>query len=363
MNTTFELNNIRKDENYLNKKINPNSIIVETFAAMANGKEIGSIKGSDQAVKAIEDLAVRAENGDLSAVAELNTIRRFVIEPLLKEEIKLLSVFGTYTNVGFDETIEREVPAYVGEFSRIQANAGDVVFPVTTVDRYTVPTFTVSGGYAVDYRRVQLGDMTKENEGMNQVRIDIRNRAMKAIITKVYNAIKNATGVKYAFEGSGLTKAGAEGVINGVRRLGRPTIIGDYALLAEFSAWAGYVGTIGASTITGISEAVMKELWQNGILGAYNGAIMAEIPNGYDYTTLNTDGTNFVTQWPAGIGFVVPTGGQSPIATYTRGGLTSFTGNDVKTGKVLTRFDLEVGCDVAKGREFQIGVLCDTSLN
>jgi hypothetical protein len=42
--------------------------------------------------------------------------------------------------------------------------------------------------------------------------------------------------------------------------------------------------------------------------------------------------------------------------------LTSFSGNDVHTGKVITRFDLEVGCDVAKGREHQIGVFYDTNL-
>lgn len=33
------------------------------------------------------------------------------------------------------------------------------------------------------------------------------------------------------------------------------------------------------------------------------------------------------------------------------------TGNDVSTGSILTRFDMEIGADVVKGREFEIGCL------
>ena len=65
---------------------------------------------------------------------------------------------------------------------------------------------------------------------------------------------------------------------------------------------------------------------------------------------------------PQGLGFVLPAGGRSPIATWTKGGLTTFTGNDVKTGKVMSRFDLECAVDIAKGHEFEIGVLMDTNL-
>ena len=38
------------------------------------------------------------------------------------------------------------------------------------------------------------------------------------------------------------------------------------------------------------------------------------------------------------------------------------TGDDVKSGQKLTRFDLEFAVDVAKGQEHRIGVLCDASL-
>lgn len=362
MITTFELNNERKTSNP-NAKLNAKSPVVEVFAAMANGESLDRFgKKADEAVNYIKTLGERAANGDFGAVSELNEIRRFVIQPLLMEEIRLLSVFGSYQNVAFDDSIEREVYDHVGEKSREQANNGDVVFPMIQKERYGVPTFTVSGGYQVDYRRVQLGDMTNENEGIAQVRIDILNRAKRAIIKKVYNAVANATGVKYHVQAAGLTKQAVDKVLADVRRIGRPSVVGDYALLSEFTPWAGYVGSISSNTITGISEAAMNELQQNGLLGMYNGAVLVDLDNPYDYSRLNAAGDNFDTMLPQGLGFVLPAGGRSPIATWTKGGLTTFTGNDVKTGKVMSRFDLEVACDVAKGHEFEIGVLMDTNL-
>lgn len=363
MKTTYELNNLRKDSDFLNREMRATSVVAEVFSAMVKGNEVGAIKGADKAVKYIKELGARAENGDFGAVAELNTLRRFVIETPLLQEMRLLGIFGSYQAVGYDETIEREVYKHVGEKSREQAASGDVVFPAITKEVYPVPTFTVSGGYAVDYRRVALGDMSKENEGMEQVRIDIRNKAMRAIVLKVYEAIHNATGVKYAFENAGLTKAGVDGVLTKIRRFGRPTVIGDYAILSQFTPWAGYVGQINGNTITGISDQIINELAQNGLLGMYNGAVLAEIENPYDETALNAAGDDFETMLPAGLGFIVPTGAKSPIATYTRGGLTSFTGNNVKNGKIESRFDLCVGMDVAKGQEYKIGMFLDSNIS
>ena len=360
---TFELNNLRKDADYFNNKFTKSSPVVEVFSAMVNGQELSKFgKTADKAVAYIKDLGSRAENGDFNAIAELNTLRRFVVEAPVMEEIKLLSVFGSYKPVGYDETIEREVWNYAGEFSREQANGGDVPFAVPTKETYPVGTQTISGGYAVDYRRVALGDMSKENEGLNLVKTDILNKAVLAIVKKVYKAIKDATGVKYTAEMAGLTKSGVDEVLTKVRRNGRPTVIGDYALLAQFTPWAGYVGTINSNTITGISQKSMDEIAANGLLAQYNGALLAELPNPYNEFALNSEGTNFKTLLPAGLGFIIPTGVQSPIATWTRGGLTSFTGNDVKTGKVCTRFDLEVACDVAKGQEHKIGTIYDSTI-
>lgn len=66
---------------------------------------------------------------------------------------------------------------------------------------------------------------------------------------------------------------------------------------------------------------------------------------------------------PSGLGFVIPAGTSSPIYTITRGGLTSMSGNDVTSGNLITRFDMEVGSLVAPGREYEVGVIADKKLS
>jgi hypothetical protein len=123
----------------------------------------------------------------------------------------------------------------------------------------------------------------------------------------------------------------------------------------------GYTDGATTGAITGISDAAMEEIRKTGLLSFYNGSPIVEIPNQYDFTSLDTAGTNFATLMPAGLLWVIPTGVNAPIKTFTRGGLTSFTGNDVTTGHVVSRFDLEVACDLAKGREYSVGVYKDTN--
>lgn len=365
MKTTFELNNQRKDADYIsNTQLNKFSPVSEVFSAMVDGKSLSSLNlgaKADAAVSYIKKLGERAENGDFGAVAELNTLRRFYIEQPVLDEIKLLSIFGTYKGLGYEDSIERVIRKHVGERSRKQAAIGDTVFPAIVEERYPVGTQTISGGYAIDYRRVALGDMTTENEGLAMVKTDIQNNALLYVVDKVYKAIKAATGVKYFLEcDNGLVKNDVDGVIKDVRKFGHTTVLGEYGFVSQFNGWAGYTGS--SPAINGISEKAMNEIAATGLIGNYNGTTIKEIPNPYNELALNAAGTNFETMLPAGLGFVLPANAQSPIATWTRGGLTSFTGNNVETGKIMTRFDLEVAADVAKGQEYKIGVIYDKGL-
>ena len=361
MSYTFELNNEVKDANFATGKINAKSAVVEIFSAMASGKDLSSFgKKADAAAKYITELNQKASIGDVTAKSELNTIRRFAMEPVLMQEIKLLGIFGNYKNIGYDESPEVEVPVYANVDAKIQAAGQDVKFPVIRKERKPVATVTVSGGHAVDYRKAALGNMQDENELMEQVRMDIRNKAAKYVFDTVYNAIKNATGVKYFVEDAGLTKTNLDKVIADVRRWGKPTIVGDYALVSQINAFAGYQGTTPA--VNGVSEKVMNEIQSTGLLGMYNGAVVAEMPNAYDLTTLNEAGDNFATILDPSVGFVVPAGVQSPIHTITRGGLTSCHGLDVTTGMEIARFDLECGALVAPGQEYKLGIVADTNL-
>ena len=280
MSYTFELNNERRDANFVSGKVNGKSAVVEIFSAMTNGKDLAPYgKKADVAAKYIMDLNSKASAGDLSAVSELNEIRRFAMQPVLMKEIKLLGIYGNYRAIGYNESCEVEIPDFANVSAEIQAPGQDVKLPTIRKKRVSIATTTISG---------------------------------------------------------------------------------DYALISQFNGFAGYEGK--TPTVNGISQAVMDEIHNTGLMGLYNGAVLSEIPNPYDLTSINKDGDNFDTMLPAGLGYVIPSGGQSPIYTVTRGGLTSFSGNDVSTGQIISRFDLEVGALVAPGREYEVGIIADKNL-
>jgi hypothetical protein len=111
-----------------------------------------------------------------------------------------------------------------------------------------------------------------------------------------------------------------------------------------------------------ISQEAMEEIRKTGLLTAYNGSLVYAIQNAFDTSKLNSAGTGFDTIIPEGLLFVVPANiTESPIKTWTRGGLDSLTGSDVSTGKMITRYDLEVAADVAKGLEYKIGLISDSN--
>ena len=360
---TFEMNNARKDVE-VNPQIKRNSPVVEVFSAMCEGKTLPNLgPTTDKAVEYIKELASKAGNGDTNAASELNQIRREILNPAVLEEAKLLELFGNYQALAYDESIEREVWGYAGGGARIQALDGTVTYPRQVVTRYSVPTVDISSGYEIDYRAMSMGNMERENYGMQLVRTDIMNKAAAYVVKKVYQSIKNATGVKYFAEAAGIAQASLDNVVAKIRRFGPTSIVGAYAVVSQINNFVPYTNNAVSSPITGISDAVMEEIRKNGLVMNYKGSLVREIPTGYDYTKVNAAGTDFDPILPEGLLYVLPIGLRSPVATWTRGGLTSFTGNDVSTGRILTRFDLTIAADVAQGHEYEIGLMNDTNIS
>lgn len=365
MDYSFELNNAKNDATLASGKVTAQSPVVEVFSAMANGEEIGKFgKKGDVAVKYIKDLGEKASVGDQSAISEINEIRKFVIQPRLLQEIKLLGLFGSYKPLGWNDTAYLEKVTYENVKADIQAEGQDVSTAFSRKSKTPLAPITISGGHKADYREIALGDMRTENELMGEVQKEIRNKATMYVIETVFKAIEGATGVKYFYENAGLTKTDVDALLTKIRRYGKPNVNGDYAVLAQFLPWIGYSGTIGANTITGVSQRLLDEIADNGIVGSYNGAILSEIPNGYNFNKLTADGKNYDTLLPAGLAFVTPAApatGVAPIQTFSIGGLTSFSGNSVSTGEIYTRYDLKIAAGVAQTDA--IGVIHDTNLD
>lgn len=367
MSYTFELNNERRDKDYVNGMLTKKSPVVEVFSAMRDGKNIGGLKlgkagNADKCANFIMALSSKAAENDPKAISELNELRRISMEPKIVDEIKILNAMSNYKKLSYFESAEVEIPDFVAMNADRQAAGQDLTFPVMKKKRVPVPTTTISAGYAVDYRKAAVGDMSDENDLKNEIHKQIRNKAIKYIVEDVvYKSVKDASGIKYFFEGDGLTKTGADSVISKVRRFGRTTVLGSYSLVSQFNQFVGYEGTGG--TVTGIPDSIMEEIIKTGLISWYNGSVITEIPNPYDVYSMNSDGTDFNTLLPDGLGIVVPTGVQSPVYTVSKGGLTSFSGNHVTTGQIISRFDLEIGGIVAPGREYTIGFIHDKQLD
>jgi hypothetical protein len=357
----FEMENIRRSGDCAVPGLRPDSPIVEIFSRLAEGRSLEGVRKADRGAELIKSLAQRANAGDGAAIAELNEIRALVLAPKLEQDMTSLAFLGKFEKLGYNETIEVESRALAGEKSRIQAANGDVAFPVWRTERYSVATETISGGYAMDYRRLQMGDMEWEGAGLEQVRTDIRNKAQTYVLKKVFDSVKGAKGVKFYSEGSGIVKAELDRIITCVRRFGNVTLTGDYSMVSQLNGVAGYEGS--NPSWTGVSQKTMDEIRKTGLLGVYNGAAVVEIRNAFDETRPLPSNDGFETLFPQGCMFVLPSGAQtSPIRSWTRGGLMSVSGTDVKTGRHLTRFDLEIAADVERGQEHKIGLIIDVSL-
>ena len=365
-NGTIEINGAVRSDAYGANRINQKSPLVEIFACMAQGRELSTLNGklkdssgralgnADKGADYIRDLAFQAGGGNAYAAHELNQVRSFAIWPLLQEEIRLLGWMGSYTPLGYNDSVFAEVRRLNGQKSRVQAMSGDVTFPAWEYDKYPVPTVDISGGYVVDYRKLEFGDMTDENIGMQQVRTDIRNKAATYVIYKIWDSVSKAKGPKFVAQGAGVTFAALNDIVRSIRRFGSVGIFGDYAMVSQINQFAGFAAVTpvlplsggSSQTVGGVSEAAMEEIRRTGLIGAFGGATVMEIKNDFDLSrpVLDAGGNpvTFETYMPNSLMFVIPQGMQSPVRTWTRGGLTSMIGSDVASGRVMCRFDLSV---------------------
>lgn len=364
MDNIFELNTVNNvKDDIVDSKLKATSPVVEVFSALIQGKRPENMDGKvlDKNVEHIKNLAARALAGDQRAVSELNTIQRFAIQPKLLEAIKIFSFMGTYKSIPYDTVPMMKTYKYESVDSRFQASSGDVPFATHSFREYPIGTQTISSGYAVDYRELQSGNFDGTVAGgLQQVQIDMQNKAVYYVIAKMYDALKNAKGVKHFAEAAGITKTAVDDMLLAMRRYGKTNICGDYSVTSQLNEFAGYK-TIGAATIPFGADVVAEEIRKNGLLNFYGGSSVVELPNAFNYTRVNADKSSYELYMPQGLLFFIPQGNIAPLQIFRRGGMTTMTGDDIVTRQHLTRFDMEIGAGVAEGMEDQIGLLSDTN--
>jgi len=356
MNYSIELNNAQRD---MDTKITKGSKAVEIFSDLISGADMNKHgKKKDTVVAHLKDLATRSMAGDTMAKSELNSFVRIAIQPALQTRINLFEFMGRFKKIGYSEQPMLTQYKHNTNSNR-QAAQGDVA--LSTVEKFETPlaTHTISGGFAVNYREVASGNLTDIGEGMEQVKIDIHNKAMHYVMVTLYNEIKNATGVKYFAESPGITKDAVDDVLRKVRRNGKPGIVGDYSVVSQLNSFQGFAD----KAPNAFSDEALEEIRNTGLLGTYSGAAVMEIPNQYDRQKLNEDGSNYQTVLPEGLLYVIPQGnaGHYPLQIVQRGDLMSATGFDVVTGTELTRFDLEIGAGIVDPSA--IGLISDADFD
>lgn len=357
----YEINmaNARADVDTL--RVKQKSPVVEVFSALVSGNQPNvSDAVKDKAVATIKELSSKALAGDPAAQSEINAIIRFSIEPKLLEAVKLFSFMGNYKRIGYHEAPMMKTYKYESVDSRFQASSSDVPFAAMNWREYPIGTQTISAGFSVDYRELQSGNFDGNvAEGMNQVQIDMKNKAVYYVTSVLYNALRNPSGkVKHFAESTGITKTGVDNMLKSMRRYGKVNIAGDYSVVSQFNDFSGYL-TVGSNTIPFGADVIAEEIRKTGLVSYYNGAFVTELPNAINWTKLNKDGTDYDLYMPQGLLFFLPQGAVSPLQVFLRGGMTTMTGDDIVTRQHMTRFDMELGAGVAEGMEDQIGLISD----
>lgn len=359
LNTSFDLLNPVQD-NVVIKNEDMFKKMVEICSALFSGQDAGKYgEQKDAVVKRLKTLGEAAANGDVKARSEINTIVKFVIEPKLLQAMKIYDFLGNYHEIQYHEQPRVKTYTYEDLDARVQASHADVPFTGRNWKEYPVATRTISSGMAIDYREFASGNFDGTiAEETAQVQIDMNNKGVAYVIGVLKNALSsNSKYVKnYSQYVSAPTQAGVDDMIAKIRKMGKVTILGDFAVLGAICDWNGYK-TIGSDVVPFFSEEQVNELAHSGLNGFYKGATLVELENPYNYTKPLADKSGFETYYSSEDLYFTAAGNKSPLNIFRRGGIMTMTGTDVETGTIKTRFDIEIGADVVKGREFEIGLI------
>lgn len=355
----IELNNVRKSECAVSNEVQMRRV-AEICSALFSGADISKYgKEADGVIKQLAKLGEGALADDARAKAEINTVVKYIVQPNLLKAMEVFSFLGNYHRIAYNEQPVVKTYNYEGIDARIQASSGDVAFGERVWKEYPITTKTISSGMAINYRDLASGNFDGSMaEEISQVQIDMENKAVAYVLGILYDGIKNNTdNVKfYATYADTPTQTAVDGMINKMRKLGKVNVAGDFSALSVISDWNGYK-TVSDKTIPFFTEGQVNEIAQTGLNGWYKGAALVEIPNPYNLTKPLADNSAFETYYDTDKLFFTVSGATSPFNIFRKGGISTMTGNDVKTGTVMTRFDIEIGADLTKGREYEIGLL------
>lgn len=363
INTSFALANPVRDNVAITDEAKFKKM-VEICSALFSGNDADKYgKEKDAVVRQLAKLGQEAENGSSRAKAEINTIVKFLIEPKLLEAMKVFDFLGNYHELKYHEQPKVKTYNYEGLDARLQAANSDVAFAGRNWIEYPVSTRTISSGMVIDYRELASGNFDGTiAEETAQVQTDMNNKAVGYVLGVLKNAIaSNTKYVKfYDTYTTNPTQTQVDGMVKKMRKMGKVSILGDYGILSGICDWNGYK-TVGSDVLPFFSPSQVEEMAKAGLNGFYKGSSLVELANPYNFTKPLADKSAFETYYSDEELYFTAAGNKSPLNIFRRGGITTMQGTDVETGTIKTRFDMEIGADVTRGREFEIGLIAKQS--
>lgn len=358
-----EINSIQKNIKIKNEG-------VEIFSAICAGKDLTKYGDKvDKVMAYMKSLGEKADAGDIKAQAEINAIREIQIQTPLIKRLNIFSYIGDYQNVPYNTELRYKVYQLQGKMSGQQASGGSFAFPTQVWREETFPTITITGGTAINYREYASGNVDSLGVMQEQVITSMFNQMFYNVVYNMYNSVKSiaaAGGLTVFSEAAGINDTVVDNALKLIRRWGRPTISGDYSVISQMEEFARF--NTSSSTYQ-LSEAVMEEIRQTGLLKNYRGTPVVEIPNAYNLTKIATNagiGNNdyFDTMLPEGLLFIIPkTNFSSPLQVGVKGGITSLSGVDLNLGINAQRFDIEFGSTVIKEYVPMLGLISDENFS
>jgi hypothetical protein len=359
--------------NSIQKNIKVKNEGVEIFSAICAGKDLTKYGDKvDKVMAYMKDLGKKAEAGNTKAQAEINAIREIQIQAPLVKRLNIFTYIGDYQSVGYNEELRYKVYQLQGKMAGKQASGGSFAFPTQTWREESLSTKTITGGMAIDYREYASGNVDSLGVMQEQVVTDMFNQMFYDVVYNMYNSVKTiaaAGGLTVSSEAAGINKTVVDDALKLIRRWGRPTIFGDYSVISQMEDFARFNTNSGGTTFQ-LSEAVMEEIRQTGLLKNYRGTPVVEIPNAYNLTKIEEDagigGSSdyFGTMLPEGLLFITPkTNFSSPLQVGIKGGITSLSGVDLNLGINAQRFDIEFGSTVIKEYVPMLGLISDENFS
>lgn len=354
----FEKIQANAELNNLQKSVNTKTEGVEIFSAMCSGKDTSKYgEKVDKVNTFMKSKGQAAVNGDIKAQAELNAIRTELIEAPLIKRLNIFDFMGEKITVGLDEVVKYKVYNLEGKMSGDQAINGSFPFASYTWSTRTMDTGNITGGVVVDHREFAAGNTDAIQVVNEQVITDMMNKVFYKVQNALYTGIKAAT-IKNFAEASGVTKASVDAALKIARRFGSTNIMGDYSVISQLEDFTGFTTTTATKQF---SEAVMEEIRKTGLLRAYKGSTVTEIPNSFNLTKLNTAGTFYDTYLPEGLLYFLVAGALSPLKIGFKGGLQSMAGQDLNLRADVVRYDMEVGTAFIKEYAPMVGLVSDSA--